>query len=38
MHEIDCKIHGEDMQFVEVDPQEAVVAEVAARKARSAAV
>ena len=29
MHEIDYKIHGDDMQFVEVelDPQEAVVAE-----------
>ena len=29
MHEIDCKIHGDDMQFVEVelDPQEAVLAE-----------
>ncbi|MBP8963591.1 MAG: AIM24 family protein, partial [Opitutaceae bacterium] len=29
MHEIDYKIHGDDLQFVEVelDPQEAVVAE-----------
>src|SRR5258708_2532351 len=29
MHEIDYKIHGDDMQFVEIelDPQEAVVAE-----------
>ncbi|MEO7415227.1 MAG: TIGR00266 family protein [Opitutaceae bacterium] len=29
MHEIDCKIHGDDMQFVEIelDPSEAVVAE-----------
>jgi uncharacterized protein (AIM24 family) len=29
MHEVDYKIHGDDMQFVEVelDPQEAVVAE-----------
>ncbi len=29
MHEIDYKIHGDDMQFVEVvlDPQEAVLAE-----------
>src|SRR5512139_2743700 len=29
MHEVDYKIHGDDMQFVEIelDPQEAVVAE-----------
>src|SRR5436190_3270023 len=29
MHEVDFKIHGDDMQFVEIelDPQEAVVAE-----------
>ena len=32
MHEIDYKIHGDDMQFVEIelDPQEAVVAEAGA--------
>ena len=29
MHDVDYKIHGDDMQFVEIelDPQEAVVAE-----------
>src|SRR6185436_2734308 len=29
MHEVDFKVHGDDMQFVEIelDPQEAVVAE-----------
>ena len=33
MHEIDYKIHGDDMQFVEVelDPMEAAVAEAHAR-------
>ena len=32
MHEVDFEIHGDDMQFVEVelDPQEAVVAEAGA--------
>jgi uncharacterized protein (AIM24 family) len=32
MHEIDYKVYGDDMQFVEVelDPQEAVVAEAGA--------